>query len=91
MATISSKNAAARLNISVRRVQELIKSRRLPANMIGEVCLIDDKDLALVKNRKPGRPTTQAATKRKTAKASKTLFEVGHEPQLISLEGWALS
>jgi excisionase family DNA binding protein len=60
MATISSKDAAARLNLSVRRVQELIKTERLPAKMIGGVYLIDEKDLALVKNRKPGRPRKRA-------------------------------
>ena len=47
MATISTKDAAARLKISVRRVQELIKTERLPAKMIGGVYLIDEKDLAL--------------------------------------------
>jgi len=63
MATISSKDAAARLKISIRRVQELIKSGRLPAKMIGGVYLIDDKDLALVKSRKPGRPKTKGVAK----------------------------
>jgi len=67
MATISSKDAAARLKISVRRVQELIKAERLPAKMIGGVYLIDDKDLALVKNRKPGRPKTKGVTQKKQA------------------------
>ena len=65
MATISSKDAAARLNLSVRRVQELIKTERLPAKMIGGVYLIDEKDLALVKDRKPGRPKTKASSKKK--------------------------
>jgi len=66
MATISSKDAAARLNLSVRRVQEFIKNNRLPAKMIGGVYLIDDKDLALLKNRKPGRPRTKTPTKAAT-------------------------
>jgi excisionase family DNA binding protein len=66
MATISTKDAAARLNLSVRRVQELIKTKRLPAKMIGGVYLIADKDLGLVKDRKPGRPRTGAATKAAT-------------------------
>jgi len=74
MATISTKDAAARLNLSVRRVQELIKNNRLPARMIGGMYLIDEKDLALVKNRKPGRPRTRvptkATTKRKITKKS---------------------
>ena len=70
MATISSKDAAARLKISVRRVQELIKKGRLPATMIGGVYLIQERDLALVRNRKPGRPRTRPSAKRATKKAS---------------------
>lgn len=70
MATLSSKDAAARLNISIRRVQELIKKGRLPAKMIGGVYLIDEKDLALVKNRKPGRPRTRTSTKRQAKKTN---------------------
>ena len=70
MATISSKDAAARLTLSVRRVQELIKNKRLPAKMIGGVFLIDEKDLALVKHRKPGRPKTPAAAKATTKRKS---------------------
>jgi DNA binding domain, excisionase family len=70
MGTISSKDAAARLKISVRRVQELIRNQRLPAKMIGGVYLIEEEDLALVKNRKAGRPRTReaAAKKRETSK-----------------------
>jgi excisionase family DNA binding protein len=71
MATLSSKDVAARLKISIRRVQDLIKKGRLPATMIGGVYLIDEKDLALVRNRKPGRPRTGTATKRRTTKSSK--------------------
>jgi len=63
MATISSKDAAVRLNLSVRRVQELIKNGRLPAKMIGGVYLIEEKDLALLKNRRPGRPRTKFTSK----------------------------
>jgi len=73
MATISSKDAAVRLKISVRRVQELVKTERLPAKMIGGVYLIDEKDLELVKNRKPGRPRTVSLTRpqRKRAPSKK--------------------
>jgi excisionase family DNA binding protein len=65
MATISSKDAANRLNLSIRRVQELIKNKRLPAKMIGGVYLIEEKGLALVKNRKPGRPRKLTNPERK--------------------------
>ena len=69
MGTISSKDVAARLKISVRRVQELIKTGRLPATMIGGVYLIEETSLALVRNRKPGRPRKTA--KRRPKKGTK--------------------
>jgi excisionase family DNA binding protein len=56
MALISTKDAALRLKLSIRRVQELVKAGRIPAQIIGGVYLIDHRDLELVKNRKPGRP-----------------------------------
>jgi len=65
VAIISSKETADRLGLSVRRVQALVKSGKLPAQKFGTAYMIDSKDLALVRNRKPGRPK-----KRKT-KASK--------------------
>jgi excisionase family DNA binding protein len=40
MPLISTKDAAVRLKISVRRVQELVKQGRLPALMIGGVYMI---------------------------------------------------
>ena len=70
MATISSKDAAERLKISVRRVQELIKNKRLPAKMIGGVYLIEERDLALVKNRPPGRPRARTSVKRRAKKTN---------------------
>jgi excisionase family DNA binding protein len=60
MALISTKDAAQRLKLSVRRVQELVKGGRIPAQLIGGVYLIDHRDLALVKNRKTGRPAGKA-------------------------------
>jgi len=56
MPLISSKDAALRLKISIRRVQQLITDGRLPARMIGGVYMIESENLALVKNRKTGRP-----------------------------------
>ncbi len=56
MTLISTRDAAVRLKLSVRRVQELVKQGRIPAQSIGGVYLIDHRDLALVKHRKPGRP-----------------------------------
>jgi excisionase family DNA binding protein len=56
VAIISSKEAADRLGLSVRRVQALIKSGKLPGQKFGTAYMINEKDLALVKDRKPGRP-----------------------------------
>jgi excisionase family DNA binding protein len=68
MALISTKDAAARLGLSVRRVQDFLKDGRLPAQMIGGVYMINEKDLALVKNRKPGRPRKNSAKKNPASK-----------------------
>lgn len=46
-----------RLKISVRRVQALIESGRLPAKKIGNSFVIKGSDLKLVKTRKSGRPS----------------------------------
>jgi excisionase family DNA binding protein len=56
MSLITTKEAADRLGVSVRRVQALITSGTLPAQKFGRDYLIDESDLQLVENRKPGRP-----------------------------------
>lgn len=56
MAQITTAQAATRLNVSVRRVQALITAKRLPAQPFGKSWTIDETDLALVADRKPGRP-----------------------------------
>jgi excisionase family DNA binding protein len=56
MALITTKDAAIKLKLSVRRVQEFVKEGRLPAQLIGGVYLIDHRDLAKVKKRPTGRP-----------------------------------
>lgn len=53
---ITTKEASKRLNISVRRVQALITSGRLPAEKIGNTFAIKESDLKLVNSRKNGRP-----------------------------------
>jgi excisionase family DNA binding protein len=45
-----------KLDVSVRRVQAMIQSGRLPAQKIGRDYLIDESDLSVVKDRKSGRP-----------------------------------
>jgi excisionase family DNA binding protein len=53
---LTTAQAAQKLGISPRRVLALIEAGRLPAKPFGRVYMIDEKDLKLVKNRKPGRP-----------------------------------
>jgi excisionase family DNA binding protein len=53
---IGTKEAAEKLNVSVRRVQALIAVGRLPARKIGNAFAISERDLARVKARKSGRP-----------------------------------
>jgi excisionase family DNA binding protein len=62
---ISTKEAAARLNVSVRRVQNLIAAKRLPAEKIGNSYAIKESDLKLVKERKNGRPAKGKKLKEK--------------------------
>ena len=56
MALITTAQAAKQLGISVRRVQELISTGRLPAQQFGRTYVVDEADLKLVEDRKPGRP-----------------------------------
>lgn len=53
---ITTAEAAKKLGVSPRRVLALIQAKRLPAKPFGRVYMIEEKDLKLVKNRKPGRP-----------------------------------
>ncbi len=57
MSLISTKEAAEKLSVSVLRVQQLIWNKRLPAQKIGRDYVIEESDLKLVENRKPGRPS----------------------------------
>ena len=56
MKGLSVAEAAERLGISIRRVQQLVANGRLPADRFGGAFIINAKDLKLVANRRPGRP-----------------------------------
>jgi excisionase family DNA binding protein len=60
MSMLTTAQAAQKLGISSRRVLALIQAERLPAEPFGPTYMIREKDLALVKNRKPGRPRNAA-------------------------------
>jgi excisionase family DNA binding protein len=74
MGLITTAQAAERLGISVRRVQELISSQRLPAQQFGRTYVVNEEDLKLVENRKVGRPpkakadTDSKASKKKVSR-----------------------
>ena len=57
---ISTKEASEKLGLSMRRVQVLINSGRLPAQKIGNSYVVKESDLELVRERKTGRPQKQA-------------------------------
>ena len=66
---ISTKEAAKRLHISVRRVQALIAAGRLPAEKIGNSFAIKEIDLKVVDGRKNGRPTNDQKPEEKDCDA----------------------
>jgi excisionase family DNA binding protein len=56
MKIISTAEAAKRLGVTANRVRAMIEAKRLKATKMGNVWLIDPKDLDAVKDRKVGRP-----------------------------------
>ena len=61
MALIGTADAAAYLGVSVRWVQVLIKARRLPAQKVGGVWIIEEMRLDELGERKRGRPAKKGA------------------------------
>jgi excisionase family DNA binding protein len=53
---LTTEQAANKLKISRRRVLALIKSGKLKATQFGRAWVVDPKDLAAVRVRRPGRP-----------------------------------
>ena len=53
---LTTNQAAEKLGVSRRRVLAMITNKQLPADKFGDAYMIDEKDLQLVKDRKPGRP-----------------------------------
>lgn len=56
MKLISAAEAAGKLGVHITRVQVLIREGRLPAQKVGGSYVINESDLKLVADRKPGRP-----------------------------------
>lgn len=56
MKLLTSKEVAEKLGVSARRVQQLAEAGRLPYQVFGGTLVFQESDLALVSDRKPGRP-----------------------------------
>ena len=56
MEHLTTKEVAEKLGVSLRRVQAMIESGRLPATKFGRDYMIRKTDLKIVENRKVGRP-----------------------------------
>lgn len=65
MKLLTTKDAAAKLNITPRRVVALIQAKTLPAEKFGRDYLIKESDLKLVENRKAGRPKSATRKNKK--------------------------
>jgi len=79
MKLITTNDAAERLGVTVQRIHALIKDGRLPAERLGRDYVINEEDLALVAERKPGRPPltdeekAERAEKKAAAAGAQTL------------------
>ena len=65
MKLISAAEAAGKLGVHITRVQVLIREGRLPAQKVGGSYVINEGDLKLVADRKPGRPPKPKAESEK--------------------------
>lgn len=52
MEYLTAKQVAEKLGISAGRVRQLVAEKRLPASKFGNVLMIREKDLSLVRERK---------------------------------------
>jgi excisionase family DNA binding protein len=60
MKLLTTTEVAARLGVTIKRVQAMIRDGRLPAEKMGRDYFIKEDDLKLVEDRKPGRPKKEA-------------------------------
>jgi excisionase family DNA binding protein len=63
MELLTVQDVAKRLGISVPRVHQLIREKRLPAQKLGSQYVIQESDLQFVKDRPTGRPPKQQPKK----------------------------
>jgi len=70
MNLLTTGEVAARLGVTIKRIQAMIRDGRLPAEKMGRDYFIKEDDLILVEDRKPGRPR-KAQTEKVSKQASK--------------------
>lgn len=63
MTKLTAREVAEQLGLTVRRVNGLIISGRLPSERFGQARIFDEEDLPLVEDRKPRRPSKKEAAK----------------------------
>ena len=61
MNLLSTQQAAERLGVNDSRVRQMVRAGQIPAMQVGRAYLINEADLALVADRKPGRPKAASA------------------------------
>ena len=71
MALLTTKEVAGRLGVTVTRVQQMIVAGRLPAEKLGRDYFIEEGNLRLVEDRKPGRPSKKVGVKKARKKGGK--------------------
>ena len=73
---LTTTQAAERLGVTPRRVAALITAGRLPANQFGGSWMIQEADLALVADRKVGRPAKAKDESASATSAAKAITTV---------------
>jgi excisionase family DNA binding protein len=66
---LTTPQAAERLGVTTARVRQLILAGRLPSRQFGRDHLVKESDLALVADRRPGRPSLTDEEKAQRAAA----------------------
>ena len=66
---LTTSEAAEKLGVTRWRVNALIRDGRLKATKVGQIFLIEEKDLIPVMDRKPGRPPKSDQSKEPTSKS----------------------
>lgn len=66
--TYTTTQAAEILGVSQARVRQMVRAGRLQASKVGRDLFIDEKDLKLVEDRRPGRPPKAGGAKKGAAK-----------------------